>query len=302
MPLPGVPFASHGDQRTIQAGRLGGQVTAVMRRAAREPWSGTILDIMDAADMVGETWMPWRAFWKAVYAIPMTPEERALFQRHTQGTTPPAAQVAEAWMCIGRGGGKTRNSALHAVYRVITFDAAIVDPGEDVVIPLLASDRRQARQALKYMRGFNALPLVSPYVFRGTLKERIEYKTGCDVEVLTATRKAPRGYSCPTGNCDEIAWWETLPTSRTSSSSRSRRISASSIRVNARRSEKRSTCGTDVGIQESIGRRRRKSRRSSKTSSRSCSDDVSEWHLRAERENEDTKCRSRWAVVSIAHP
>ena len=51
--------------------------------------------------------------------------------------------------------------------------------GEHVVIPLLASDRRQARQALKYIRGFHARSLVAPYVFRGTLKERIEYKTGC---------------------------------------------------------------------------------------------------------------------------
>jgi hypothetical protein len=76
-----------------------------------------------------------------------------------------------------------------------------------VVIPLLASDRRQARQALKYIRGFNLLPLVAPWVFRGTLKETIEYQTGATVEVTTASKKAPRGYSCPTACLDEIAWW-----------------------------------------------------------------------------------------------
>jgi hypothetical protein len=158
--------------------------------------------------MTGGTWLPWRAFWRAVYVLPMSPEELSIFQRHTKRDAPPAAQVAEAWMCVGRGGGKTRNAALHAVFRAITFDVATVAPGEDVVIPLLASDRRQARQGLKYVRGFNALPVVAPYVFRGTLAETCEYRTGVNVEVTTASKRAPRGYSCPTGNCDEIAWWE----------------------------------------------------------------------------------------------
>lgn len=159
--------------------------------------------------MVGDEWLPWRAFWKAVYALPMTAVELAIYQRHTRRDAPPSSAVAEAWMCIGRGGGKTRNSALHAVFRAITFDSRAVDPGEDVVIPLLASDRRQARSALKYIRGFHTLPVVEPYVFRGELKEVIEYKTGANVEVMTASKKAPRGYSCPTANCDEIAFWMT---------------------------------------------------------------------------------------------
>jgi hypothetical protein len=205
---PGVPFES-GSERTKRAASLGGQTTAAQRRAARQPWCGTILDLMNLAGMVGESWRPWRSFWKACYAIPTTPDELAIFRQHTGRETPPTLPVAEAWMVIGRGGGKTRNSALHAVYRAITFDPKTVAPGEDVVIPLLASDRRQARAALKYVRGFTALPAVGPYVFRGTLKERAEFRTGCDVEVVTASKAAPRGFTCPTACCDEIAWWET---------------------------------------------------------------------------------------------
>lgn len=191
-----------------RAGRKGGSVSAAQRRASMGPACLTIIELMDAAGMVGDQWLPWRAFWKAVYALPMTAEELAIFQRHTKRDVPPAQAVAEAWMCIGRGGGKTRNSALHAVYRAITFDASKVAKGEDVIIPLLASDRRQAKIGLKYIReGFNVLPLVAPYVNRGMLKELIEYKTGANVEVVTASTKAPRGYSCPTANCDEIASW-----------------------------------------------------------------------------------------------
>jgi hypothetical protein len=196
-----------GDPRASAAGRKGGEVTAASRLAEKEPYTGDIISLMDLAGMTeAKGWLPWRSFWKGVYALPMSPEELAVYQKHTKRETPPQAQVAEAWMCIGRGGGKTKNSALHAVFRAISFKT--VDPGEDVIIPLLASDRRQARSALKYMRQFNALPEVAPYVFRGTLKETIEYKTGVNVEVQTASKTAPRGFSCPTCCCDEIAWWE----------------------------------------------------------------------------------------------
>jgi len=117
---PGVPFAK-GSARAKAAGSRGGQVTAAARRKVVPPFTGTILDLMDAAAMTRPEWLPWRAFWKAVYALPMSADELACFQRHTQRTTPPAAAVAvaESWMCVGRGGGKTRNSALHAVFRAI---------------------------------------------------------------------------------------------------------------------------------------------------------------------------------------
>jgi len=203
-----VPPFKRDPKLASNAGRKGGQASAASRRALCEPWRGDITTLMDAAGMVGGEWAAWRAFWKAVYALPMTDAELAIYQRHTKRDTAPTAAVMEAWMAIGRGGGKTRNSALHAVYRALTFDAKTVDPGEDVVIPLLASDRRQARSALSYIRGFNKLPMVTPYVFRGDLKEVIEYRTGANVEVMTASKKAPRGYSCPTANCDEIAFWE----------------------------------------------------------------------------------------------
>lgn len=152
---PGNPaFQEPGVAAEI--GRKGGRATVEARRTVRAAY-GSILGLMDAAGMDGPAWLPWRAFWKAVYALPMTDEELAIYQRHTERDSPPAAPVAEAWMAIGRGGGKTRNSALHAVYRAITFDSASVAPGEDVVIPLLASDRRQAKQALKYVRAFGGI-------------------------------------------------------------------------------------------------------------------------------------------------
>jgi hypothetical protein len=190
-----------------ERGRKGGAVTAVKRRAMKAPWTGTIIDLMDAAGMTAPVWTPWRAFWKAVYALPMTAEELELYQRHTKRDAPPTAPVDEAWMIIGRGAGKTRNAALHGVFRAITFDAKTVADGESVSIPLLASDRDQAGAALKYVRAFNELPVVAPYVHRGDLTSKAEYRTGVDISITTASFKAPRGRTAPTACCDEIAFW-----------------------------------------------------------------------------------------------
>lgn len=193
-----------------EAGRKGGQASGASRRrkaAFIAPWRGTILDLMDLAGMSGPTWAAWRAFWRVVYALRMDASELELFRTHTGREQPPAQPVSEAWMVIGRGGGKTRNSALNAVYRAITHDRSSVAPGEDTVVPLLASDRRQARAALSYVGAFNALGEVLPYVF-GEAKEVIAYKSGLTLEVATASKSATRGFASPSACADEIAWWQ----------------------------------------------------------------------------------------------
>ncbi len=162
---------------------------------------------MDAAGMVGVEWTPWRAFWKAVYALPMSGDELSAYRRHTRREMPPAVPVEEAFMPVGRGAGKTRNAALNAVFRAITFDAARVSPGEPVIVPLIARDRKQAKQALGYVRGFCQLSAVAPWVFRGELAETIEFRTGVNVEIMTASFRGSRGYTCPTAVCDEVAFW-----------------------------------------------------------------------------------------------
>lgn len=201
-----TPFSD--PEKAREAGRKGGQAPRSQRSGTVRPWSGTIIDLMDAAGMVGEAWLPWRSFWRACYGLPMSAEELSIFQRHTKRERPPEAQVAETWMVCGRGSGKTRNASLHAVFRAIRFDATTAAPGEDVLIPLLACDRRQSRIALSYVRAFSTLPPVAPFVHRGALKEVIEYKTGCNVEVMTASRSAPLGFRVPAANCDEMARWK----------------------------------------------------------------------------------------------
>lgn len=83
------------------------------------PFAGTILDAMDAAGLTGPTWDAWRTFWRAVYALPMDAADLERFTRHTGRTVPPPAPVREAWLIVGRRGGKSRSAALAALYAAI---------------------------------------------------------------------------------------------------------------------------------------------------------------------------------------
>src|SRR2546427_11320334 len=96
--------------------------------AEQTPWgddSGTVL-------IRGET------------ALPITEDQRAIFQRHTERRRPPATPAREAWGVVGRRGGKSRIAALVAVYLACFRDyRRILAPGERGTLPIIAADRRQ---------------------------------------------------------------------------------------------------------------------------------------------------------------
>jgi hypothetical protein len=190
--------------------RKGGLAKAAKARAERTPvppYAGSILDAMDAAGMVGESWAAWRVVAKAIHAIPMTPDELAIYQRHTGREQPPTAPVTEATLIVGRRGGKSRFDALNVLYAGIRRDyRAILAPGEVATLPLIAADKKQSRTVMRYLVGLVGLPAFKPYAVR-TLKESIELTTGATIEVHVASYKTIRGYSIPAAACDELAFW-----------------------------------------------------------------------------------------------
>lgn len=191
-------------------GRKGGHARAAKLRAARgevEPYAGTFQDFMTEAGLVGPSWATWRVFWKAVDALPLDEAELAVFRRHTGRTSPPAAPVREAWDLVGRRGGKTRSKAARALWTGIRRNwREVLAPGERAVIPLIAADRKQARQALGYIKGLLQLPAFAPFA-RRALKETVELATNATLEVHTASFKTTRGYTCPLVLGDEVAFW-----------------------------------------------------------------------------------------------
>lgn len=195
-----------GSDRAREAGRKGGKVRAARARGQFPPFEGTILDVMEAAGLTGDTWAPWRAFWKAVYGLGMDESELAMYRRHTEREEAPSHQLSEAWMPIGRRGGKSRNAAVAALYSAISFDASALAPGELAIVPVLSPDRKQSRVVMGYLRGLLELDEFKPYLHR-TLKETVELHTGVNIEIATASFRTIRGYTVPAAILDEVAFW-----------------------------------------------------------------------------------------------
>lgn len=196
-----------GDPRTREIAEKGGRVMAAKAAGYYPPYTGTILDVMDEAGLTGESWAPWRAMWKAVFALPMTDDELAIFERHTDRTAPPESQVDELWMPVGRRGGKSHNAGCAGLYLGISFDASTLSKGETAVVMIIAADRRQARVVLNYLKALAKLPAFESYVHR-TLKEAIELKSGVRIEVATGSYRTVRGFTVVGVICDEIAFWQ----------------------------------------------------------------------------------------------
>src|SRR5690349_11292921 len=102
----------------------------------------------------GPTWGPWQAILKAAFALPMTAEETAFFDMVAGGRTLPAKRVREFVIAAGRRAGKDAITALVAAYFAMTFKPeGRVRAGERPLILLLAADRSQARNLLRYING-----------------------------------------------------------------------------------------------------------------------------------------------------
>src|SRR5262245_24085474 len=101
-----------------------------------------------------DTWKAWVAFLAALFALPMDEEQLAIFRRHTGREVPPGVPQNEAWLVVGRRGGKSFIVALCAVYLAAFRDyRPFLQQGERATIAVFAADRKQARIIMRYVRG-----------------------------------------------------------------------------------------------------------------------------------------------------
>ena len=183
---------------------------------------GAGLNILEALDhpalfsphFRGDTWRSWRAFLAALFALPMSDDQRAIYQHRTGRTEPPTTPFKEAALVVGRRGGKSRILALVATYLATFHDyTPNLAPGEVATIAVIAADRRQARVIFRYILGL--LREVRP------LTELVENETGDTItlsnrviiEVHTASFRVTRGYTFAAVLADETAFWRSDETS-----------------------------------------------------------------------------------------
>ena len=156
----------------------------------------------------GSTWDAWRVFLCALFALPMTPEQFAIFQKHTGRSAPSTAPLHEAWLVCGRRSGKSFMLACIAVFLAAFRDwRPFLGPGEVATIMIIAADRRQARVIMRYCLGLlRAVPMLKQLI-EGQTAESITLCNRVVIEVHTASFRSTRGYSLIAALCDEIAYW-----------------------------------------------------------------------------------------------
>ncbi len=134
------------------------------------------------------TWRGWFAFMSVLFGLPMDDEGWALFQQCTGREDRPAAGFKEAWLVVGRRGGKSIVLALIAVYISTFIDwSPYLSPGERGTVMVIASDRRQARTIFRYVRAFlGRVPMLAAFIERETADE-IGLNNGVTIEITAAS-------------------------------------------------------------------------------------------------------------------
>jgi len=175
-----------------------------------------ILEAIDSPDLFAPwfkdpaTWKAWRAFLTALFGLPMDEEMLALYRHHTGRQEPPTAPFEEAWLVIGRRGGKSFVKALLGVYLATFRDyRQYLQPGERATVPVMAADRRQARTILRYVRGLvTGVPELADMVERETA-DGFDFNNAVTIEITVNSYRSSRGYTYPAVLADEIAFWTT---------------------------------------------------------------------------------------------
>lgn len=189
---------------------------STVRRRHAEPSPISILEAFDDPHLFAplfepaSTWAAWRAFFGAVFALPMTEEQLELYRRCTGRETAPTEQSREAWAICGRRGGKSRAAGLIAVDLAVLRDyRPFLAAGERATIMVIAADRRQARTVLRYITGLlEGVPMLRRLI-EAHRTEAIDLANRVTIEVHTASFRTIRGYTIAAAILDEVAFWPT---------------------------------------------------------------------------------------------
>jgi hypothetical protein len=172
-----------------------------------------ILEAMDDPELFGphfqgRSWNRWRAFLAALFALPLSEPDLALYRHHTGGCTAPTAPFSEATLICGRRSGKSRVLALLGVYLACFTDySERLASGERGTVCIIAADRRQARGILRYVVGMlRSIPLLAPLI-ESEIQVSVTLTNGIVIEIHTASFRVTRGYSLVAALCDEVAFW-----------------------------------------------------------------------------------------------
>ncbi|MER8979453.1 terminase family protein [Mesorhizobium sp. M0870] len=156
------------------------------------------------------TWRVWFTYLAVLFGLPLDDDQLVLFRNHTGRLNAPTEPSAEAWLVVGRRGGKSFVMALIAVYLACFRQYRHhLQPGERATILVIAADRKQARTIMRYVRGLlTNIPILFMMVKNETA-EAFDLNNSVTIEVGTASHRSTRGYTFAAVLCDELAFWRT---------------------------------------------------------------------------------------------
>lgn len=113
-------------------------------------------------------------------------------------------EIREFYAIAGRGSGKSRISALLACWFASREYSR--KPGEQIFVGIFAPDRKQARVTLRYVIGMlKSVPALAALI-KAETRDGLELHNGVVIEVLTASRAAPRGRAYALAVIEEAAF------------------------------------------------------------------------------------------------
>jgi hypothetical protein len=154
------------------------------------------------------TWRAWFAFLRVLFGLRLGKADLATYQECTGRSDQPSGGFQEAWLCVGRRGGKSIVLALIAVFLAAFRDwTPYLSPGERGTIMVIAADRKQARVIFRYILGFlQGVSMLAALIDRETA-DQIDLSNHITIEIQTASFRTTRGYSVVAALADEIAYW-----------------------------------------------------------------------------------------------
>jgi hypothetical protein len=157
-----------------------------------------------------EQWQSWGVFLATLFGLGMSPANRKVFRTCTGRQRTPRGGASEAWLVIGRRGGKSFMLAVIAVFLACFRDwRPYLGPGERATVMIIAADRKQARVIIRYVKGLlQSVPMLAA-IIEGETQETISLTNRVTIEIHTASFRTIRGYTVVAALCDEIAFWPT---------------------------------------------------------------------------------------------
>jgi hypothetical protein len=178
------------------------------------PRTITILDAINDPNLFAphfknrKTWQPWFSFLASLFGLPLSPDQLDTYRAHTGRTDQPKLPFREAWLVVGRRGGKSFILALTAVYLACFHEwRKFLNVGERGTVMIVAADRKQARTIMRYITGLlRSVPMLRQLIENSTA-ERITLRNRIIIEIHTASYTSTRGYTIVAALLDELAFW-----------------------------------------------------------------------------------------------